>query len=321
MALKSTKMAGVLKGVVGSLAFAFLLYWVDFSAVVRCLADISLIDLVALFSVSMILIYVSVLKWKAFLERLGISASVPRLFRLYLLGYFVNLLMPSSLGGDLVRSVYVGKNVDKVRAVSATLLERYTGFVAMVVMASIAIWWAPQVTPAMRFATAALVIVAVSSAALLMTGRFEAISRWVRLPDRIHAKVVRLQEGMSWGLKDRDLLIRTGLLSILFHLLTVVNTAVVAYAVGWELIPWADLLVVVPLILLVGAIPVSPQGLGIQEGAFLFFLHSVGATSEQAVAVALTLRAKSYVLAAVGGCVWLGLRREERKSALVDGAV
>jgi len=274
-----------------------------------------------LFAISILLILVSVLKWRSFLERLGISASVSRLFRLYLLGYFVNLLMPSSLGGDLVRSVYVGKNVDKVRAVSATLLERYTGFLAMVVMASFAIWWAPQITPAMRWATFALIIIAVVSIVLLLSGKLEVLSRFLRIPERIHAKIVRLQDGMSWGLKDRDLLVRTGVLSILFHLLTVVNTAVVGYAVGWESIPWGDLLVVVPLILLVGAIPISPQGLGIQEGAFLFFLHSVGATSEQAVAVALTLRAKSYVLAAIGGFVWLGLRREERANTLEDAAV
>jgi uncharacterized protein (TIRG00374 family) len=240
---------------------------------------------------------------------------------LYLLGYFVNLLMPSSLGGDLVRSVYVGKNVDKVRAVSATLLERYTGFLAMVAIASIAIWWAPQITSPMRTATIVLILIAVLSAVLLLTGKLVTISRMMRLPDRIHAKVVRLQEGMSWGLRDRDLLLRTGVLSIIFHLLTVVNTAVVGYAVGWESIPWGDLLVVVPLILLIGAIPLSPQGLGIQEGAFLFFLHSVGATPEQAVAVALVLRAKSYVLAAIGGCVWFGLRREERETALSEGAV
>lgn len=317
----SRNIIGWLKGTLGVLVLVALLYWVDFAAVIACLADISLVDLGALFGVSVLLILVSVLKWRAFLERLGISASVSRLFRLYLLGYFVNLLMPSSLGGDLVRSVYVGKNVDKVRAVSATLLERYTGFLAMVVMASLAIWWAPQITSAMRWSTVGLIVVALVSLALLLSGRLEAISRLCRIPERIHTKIVRLQDGMSWGLKDRDLLIRTGILSVLFHLLTVVNTAVVGYAVGWESIPWEDLLVVVPLILLVGAIPISPQGLGIQEGAFLFFLHSVGATTEQAVAVAITLRAKSYVLAAFGGIVWFGLRREERATALEDAAV
>jgi uncharacterized membrane protein YbhN (UPF0104 family) len=126
-------------------------------------------------------------------------------------------------------------------------------------------------------------------------------------------KLARLQEGVQWGLSDRPLLIRAGILSLIFHLLTIVNTAAVAHAVGWHAVPWSDLLVVVPLILLVGAIPISPQGLGIQEGAFLFFLHSVGATSGQALAVALVLRAKSYVLALCGGLLWLTLVRDNQR--------
>jgi uncharacterized membrane protein YbhN (UPF0104 family) len=113
---------------------------------------------------------------------------------------------------------------------------------------------------------------------------------------------------MVWGMGDRPLLVRALGLSVVFHLLTVVNTAAVGMAVGWIDIPLEGLLVVVPLILLVGAIPISPQGLGIQEGAFMFFLHSLGATSAQALAIALVLRAKSYVLALLGGLLWFGVR-------------
>jgi uncharacterized membrane protein YbhN (UPF0104 family) len=99
-------------------------------------------------------------------------------------------------------------------------------------------------------------------------------------------------------------------LSITFHLLTVVNTVAVATAVGWASPPWGDLFVVVPLILLVGAVPISPHGLGLQEGAFVFFLHSVGATTGQALAIALVLRAKSYVLALVGALGWILMPKE-----------
>ena len=92
----------------------------------------------------------------------------------------------------------------------------------------------------------------------------------------------------------------------------------VGHAVGWEEIPWGDLFVVVPLILLIGAVPVSPQGLGIQEGAFVFFLSGVGASSGQAMAIALVLRAKSYLLAAVGGLLWFGLSRSVSDSSKAD---
>lgn len=297
------------RGFLGLAILGILLFIVDFGSVLVALKDIRLLDIFYLLLLSVVLVLVSVLKWRLFLARLGIAASVSHLFRLYLVGYFVNLLMPSSIGGDVVRSLYVGKEIDKIKSVSATLLERYTGFIAMVVMSLIAVWWAPQVTTQIRFLTLFIGGGAVALTLAMVTGRFSRLSELVRLPVGVHAKILRLQEGVRWGLSDKTLLVRAGALSVVFHLLTIVNTAVVGHAVGWQEIPWADLLVVVPLILLVGAVPVSPQGLGIQEGAFVFFLSSVGATSAQAMAIALVLRAKSYILASCGGVLWVGLRR------------
>jgi uncharacterized membrane protein YbhN (UPF0104 family) len=111
-----------------------------------------------------------------------------------------------------------------------------------------------------------------------------------------------------WGVEDFRLVAKALVISLMFHLLTVINTAAVASAIGWSTVPWTSLVIVVPLILIVGAVPISPQGLGIQEGAFVFFLSSVGATTDQALAIALVLRVKSYLLAICGGLLWLGIR-------------
>ena len=40
----------------------------------------------------------------------------------------------------------------------------------------------------------------------------------------------------------------------------------------------------------------------------MFFLHAVGATTGQALAIALILRAKSYLLAIFGALVWVAWR-------------
>ena len=305
------------KYVVAIIAVGLVALFVDLSAVKSALQSVSLKDLMILLALSFLLVYVSVVKWQAFLERLGITAARPHLFRLYLVGYFVNLLMPSAVGGDVVRSVYVGKNVDKVRAVSATILERYTGLLAMVVMASVSVCFAPTVTRQIQVLTVLVVLGVIAGTVLVASGALEWLLSRLRCPERVVARVARMHEALRWGLSDRSLLVKVGLLSFLFHILTVVNTVAVASAVGWTTAPWADLFVVVPLILLVGAVPISPQGLGLQEGAFVFFLHSVGASTGQALAIALVLRAKSYVLALFGAVAWVSLS----KGREVDEAV
>ena len=72
--------------------------------------------------------------------------------------------------------------------------------------------------------------------------------------------------------------------------------------------------IVLPLILTIGALPLTPSGLGIQEGAFVFFLHGIGASEEQALLIALILRAKSVILALLGGLVFIKVRKKKETS-------
>ncbi len=285
-----------------------LVVYTDPASLASAFGDISLVDLGLLAAISFLLILVSVVKWQAFLRHLGISATLRRLFALYLVGYFVNLLMPSVLGGDVVRSLYVAKGADKAHSISAALLERYTGLVAMLLLALVGVWLTPHVTDVIKVLVLIVAIGAMLGSALIFSRSTTWLLERLKIPERFVSVVRRVEDGLVQGVQARGLLIRALVLSFLFHALTVANTAAAGWAVGWETIPVGELFVVVPLILLVGAIPLSPQGLGIQEGAFVFFLSSLGCTTTQALALALLLRAKSYVLAALGGIAWLTLR-------------
>lgn len=313
MAQRLKRAVGLLRIVMGVLLLCYLVYFADWASVLLSLAEVSLADLCVLALIAVLLIVVSVCKWKLFLERLGIHASFAHLSRLYLIGYFVNLVMPSYVGGDVVRSLYVGKNVDRAHAVSATLLERYTGFIAMVCMALVALLFSARLPRDIIVLVILVAFGAVLGSILLFMRKFSTIVKALRLPQRVVEISSRIEDGIVWGVGDAQLLGQAALLSLSFHILTIVNTAAVASAIGWDYARWADLFVVVPLILLVGAIPISPQGLGIQEGAFLFFLHAAGASDAQALSVGLVLRAKSYVLALIGGVLWLGMKGERRR--------
>jgi uncharacterized protein (TIRG00374 family) len=303
----------LIKGVRFLLAVLLLLtisFFVDWKVILEAIGEISLVDIAVLLAISIALILVSVIKWRGFLSRLGIETSMWGLFRLYLVGYFVNLFMPTSLGGDVVRSLYVGSKEGKVNAFSATFLERYTGLIAMVLMALCALPVAPSITReivALVVLTAGGVFVATW---LIVSGALVSIIGRLGFSPRVLEICNRLDTALRWGVSDGRLLTRAALLSLLFHALTVANTMAIATAIGWHTASWTNLLVVVPLILLIGSVPLSPQGLGIQESVILFFLHAVGATTAQALAVALVLRAKSYLLAAIGGIIWFFIRRE-----------
>jgi uncharacterized membrane protein YbhN (UPF0104 family) len=112
--------------------------------------------------------------------------------------------------------------------------------------------------------------------------------------------VIEIRNAFFQALVRPRLFLKAMALSFLFHCLTVVNTALAAAAIGWYEFSVVELFVIIPFVLLIGALPLTPMGLGIQEGAFFFFLQLLGASPEQALAIPLLLRAKSYLLAIPG---------------------
>lgn len=295
----------ILKSLVAIFLLAAILSFIDFSVLWQTLSKITLGMFGFLMLISFALVYVSALKWKLFLKRLENDLSAFYLFKLYLLGYFTNLILPSYLGGDVVRSLYAGQGRSKHNALAATILERYTGLGAMITLGLVFMWIPKIVTWQVKLAVflcalglIVLTWIALSKKLLLALKRISKL-------DSVLKHLEKLQTAFKVFRGDTNLLLKALAYSFLFHTITVINTLACAYAVGWTDAPVLELFVVLPLILIIGALPVSPNGLGLQEGAIFFFLHMLGATPEQALGVGLILRAKSYVLALLGGIVWI----------------
>jgi glycosyltransferase 2 family protein len=76
----------------------------------------------------------------------------------------------------------------------------------------------------------------------------------------------------------------------------------------------AQVALVAPLIPLISLLPVTANGLGIAEGAFVLFYTQVGVAPDQAFAAALLRRLLTIATAVPGGLLWLGsgpVRRAE----------
>jgi len=303
----------LLKNFAAAAIIALLFFLTDLRELMRAFSHLTFSAVFLLLLISVLLIYTSALKWSLFLAALSRKVPVARLFCLYLVGYFVNLIVPSYVGGDAVRSFYVGRQVGQHEAFTATILERYTGLVAMLFLALVCMWVSTLVTWQIKVAlvvvTTALIVVtllALSKSTLAYMRRFKP------LMDVVH-HLERIQEGFHLVQRDWVLLLKALLLSFIYHAFTVINTAVAGWAVGWQNPALEELFVVLPIVLLIGSLPLSPSGLGIQEGAFFYFLQGIGASPAEALGVGLILRAKSYLVALLGGLFWLAIPKEERQ--------
>ncbi len=274
---------------------------VDLQALVALFTGLSAGTIVWLMLISFLLVLVSAMKWKIFIDFLGGSVSLRELYRLYLVGYFVNLILPSYFGGDAVRSFKIGKSVGQHRAAAATILERYTGFTAMLLLGIAVSTCTSLVTWQIEVTLFALLIGVAIFTMLSLSARLRSFFSWLPYFGKAQGHLDKISEAFHLVRGAPHILFETYCLSFVYHSLTVFNTWACAQAVGWSDPHVSSLFVVLPLILTIGAIPISPQGLGIQEGAFFFFLTGIGASPEQALGIALILRAKGYVLALIGG--------------------
>ncbi len=307
-------MKSVLKLLIGVIFFALIFFSVDLNELIAVFRDLTLAKVFYLFLVSFILILVSSYKWQVLIKGLGSSVKLLKLFGLYLVGYAVNLLLPSFVGGDAVRSWELGKIAGQSEALVATSFERFSGLLAMLLLALLFSFWAPSVPVKIKYSIILISLLTFIFTFLVSnTTCYELLLRFS--PLKFRGFLLKVSDSIQKVKSNPKLLMSAMLLSFIFHSLTVVNVLVCAYVVGWHNPPLWEVFVVLPIILIISSLPISPNGLGIQEGAFTYFLSSIGATNEQAFGIALILRIKSYVLAIIGAVIWLKVYRKLEKSS------
>ncbi len=307
----------IIKTIIGILLLIIILnYFVEPNKLIETLKKISLYYVMLLLTISFILVFISTVKWSLLVKELGEKISLSKLFSLYIIGYFINLFLPSFLGGDLARSVFIGKKIGQHQALSATFLERYTGFFAMLFLGVFFVFFVKFVTPEIKFAICLIFIISTLITILSLSTKLLDKFKIFPFSDKFLPHLKKIQESFLLFKNNHKLILRTFLLSFLFHTVTVLNTMIAGWAIGWENPPVFGLFIVLPLIFLISVIPISPNGLGIQEGAFSYFLVAIGATPEQALSVALILRIKGYFLGLVGGIFYILERKKLRKEDL-----
>jgi len=257
------------------------------------------------------LIWASCMKWKLFITRNSSSApSVHRMMRFYTISYFANLFLPSTVGGDIARSFSLGRHLQNHQeALVATFLERLSGLLGMSILALLAYCVTYPLLAEFAIPVISLFLV-VSAASVLFLSELghRIISILMTFlgssafgKNKLFKQLEKLVDAHFLIKKSGSLFWKSLSWSFLFHLLAVLNTYYAGQVISLDSVELIDLFVVVPLVLLVSMVPITPGGIGIQEGAFVFLLVKVGASPSQALSVALLLRIKLFILAGLGG--------------------
>ena len=282
------------------------------SAMVRTADKRLLIGAIAVMPITFLF---TTLRWHALLGALGIRLTLMRAFVLNMVGAFYNTLMLGSTGGDVLKAYYAAKQVPDRRtaAVMSVIIDRVIGLLALIIlggsMAAGQYAFAENrhdkvAQACLHVAIAALILLG-GTLLFLLVAYSPTLRRslgWnflrTRLPMR--EQVEKVVEVMKLYRQRPVLILWTLLITFPVHAAVVVSAMLAGMAFG---LPIGSLyyFIVVPVVVLVGALPISPQGAGVME-AFAFYLtRQEGATVNQAVALTMSIRLVQILWNLVGG--------------------
>jgi hypothetical protein len=226
-------------------------------------------------------------KWSAALRLHDLSFRFGHLLRVGCIGFFVNNLLPSAIGGDLYRVYRSSAGGATSRAVSAVLLERLVGLCVLLLNGLIgALLLAGSNSLARLYVVACLggLLVAALAVALAVAGRRGMASAFAsaRFLQPVVANVRLIaRRHPAW--------ISLIVYSAAFQAVAAAVTYLVFMAVGPELTPSRALLIQVAAGL-AAIVPISISGIGVVEGSIVGAGVALGVGYDSAFLAAIVLR-------------------------------
>jgi uncharacterized protein (TIRG00374 family) len=239
-------------------------------------------------------IVLSSMRWQAVLTALGVRSNLGHLIKHYLAGQFVSNVLPTTIGGDVLRVSRLSKeNGETPASFASVVLERLTGWLILPILTFMGFVVNPGLTHlgnatrvalGLASATLVLLVVVLTLVASQRFGeRFNDNQGWRRFAGAVHLGLDRLRHQPGAA-------VNVLAVGFAYQLALVFAALFAAKAVGMgvEVGPTA-LLAFFPAVAIAQVLPVGISGLGIREGAFALFLSPLGVPTEQAVALGLLL--------------------------------
>jgi len=247
-------------------------------------------------------------RWKSFLSMVGVKEKSTFLYRLILISSFWGLILPSSQGYDVLRIYNIEKRHPEARGKvgSTVFVERILGLICLAFIAAVA-WLFVNVNVSFLPIVILVVIVAFVLWIILSRWWYMHIQQWISLI-KIQPKAVgylsKLYEGLHTFPFNKSLL-----LSIVLILMLQLSNILVVYflfeACGCH-INFIYHLCYQPLISVITMIPITFGGIGLREGAFVYFYKQLGLPGDIIIAVSLMYYVVITLIPAfLGGILYL----------------
>lgn len=331
-----------------SIGFFYILFtFVETNELSRLFHQVDYLYLILSILITWIMVMASCMKWKVILDMKGKKLSYWSLLKVYCIGYFFSNMLPSTIGGDVVRSYYVGNEIkNHAHSAVAIFIERFSGILLLFCLAMVM----PLFWPGL-YANTTVIIPALASCfflilflwlifartPLIIIGKFRAVVfsifkklseqkafSWLEKPFGFIEKMWLIFEGKLEKIKtelaeaaktiknDRKCLINIVLLTVLFYVLTWLNVyfSYKTFSVEVSLLLVCAL---TPTIMFAAHLPVTILGnIGYFESIFVYYFLLAGIPAEHSLAMGLLLRFKILMIGIIGFFIYMLYKKQKK---------
>ncbi len=228
------------------------------------------------------------------------SIEVPWLLavRAYFLGMAANCFGLGTVGGDLARALVLGsKSKQNPTALASVFADRVHGITVLAAIGVVSMVFSGR----QHIGSEYLVLLPVCIIAVVMAWYFGPSIALAVLPKGggLHRNMEQIAQVFP---RDPATISYISLISVVFHLLQIGLHQIMAAGFGIQ-IPWPVLLVTIPVINILSSLPISWNGLGVRENAYIFFLAPLLLSREHAIAFGVMWLLATAISSAIGGLV------------------
>ncbi|HZZ81911.1 MAG TPA: lysylphosphatidylglycerol synthase transmembrane domain-containing protein [Gemmataceae bacterium] len=280
--------------------FGFIAWRTDWSVVGTRFANLNIGLWLASVAVMVLAQVFSARRWQLFAQELGFTRTLSQYSAYYFIGTYFNLVLPTSVGGDVVRVWYLdGKSGRALAAFASVFLERINGLLVLIGVSCVGAlvgmatgmelpWWIHTC------------VWGVAGCALLGGLSLPILQRWSLVPANRRAQLKALFDLVHVP----KVLIGATFMSVLVQVIGVISFWLIGAALGLE-VPVAYYCILGPMVSLLTLLPVSVNGIGLRELGTVVFLAPLSVDEDSAKTLAFLWFAASVSVSLLGGLVYL----------------
>ena len=267
-------------------------------------------------------ILLGVVRWQMVMRVHGLDLSFGRTCEISLVAQFFNSFLLGATGGDVLKAYYAARETHhkKTEAVVTVLVDRLLGLFAMLFFACLMMLPSLSLVLAHRRLAAFAVFIVLmmfGCGLVIVLSLWGGLSRpwpqaraWLRRLPKGDLLERAVEASRHFG-RDWVFLTKVFAISMALNVCCVLQILAVAVGLRLQIEPLA-LFVIVPVIVCISALPITPSGLGVRENLYVLMLAAPEIDVPPASALSLSLVAYSTFLiwSVVGGIVYLA--RKER---------